>query len=84
MDVTIYTTPFCPFCIMAKRLLKEKGIAFNEVGVTNRPDLRSMLVEKSGQRTVPQIFFGEKSIGGFTDLQALDASGQLDELLNSK
>jgi glutaredoxin 3 len=64
--VLIYTTQTCPYCIRAKRFLKDKGIAFREIDVSDDPDTRKYLVEASGQRTVPQIFIAGKSIGGQT------------------
>lgn len=80
-SVTIYTTAYCGFCTRAKRLLAEKKVKFTEVDVEERPDLRSWLVGASGQRTVPQVFINGKSVGGFSDISALDARGELDRLL---
>jgi glutaredoxin 3 len=79
--VLIYTTQTCPYCIRAKRFLKDKGIAFREIDVSDDPDARKYLVEASGQRTVPQIFIAGKSIGGCDDMIALERQGQLDVLL---
>jgi glutaredoxin 3 len=79
--VDIYTTPSCPYCVMAKRLMREKGVAFAEIDVATDPDKRKWLVETTGQRTVPQIFIDGKPYGGFTDLAALDRKGELDPLL---
>lgn len=82
--VTIYTTPFCPYCIRAKNLLKTKGVAFKEIDVSYSGELRSQMVERAGGRyTVPQIFIGDLHIGGSDDLYALDAKGELDSLLQS-
>jgi glutaredoxin 3 len=80
-DVRIYVTPWCPYCTLAKRLLKQKGASFTEVDVDGRDDLRSWLVSASGQRTVPQIFVNGDPLGGFTDIAALDKQGKLDPLL---
>ena len=81
-QVTIYTTPICPYCTMAKRLLNAKAVAFEEIDVSRDWALRDALVAKSGGRTsVPQIWIGERHIGGSDDLHALDRSGQLDRLL---
>jgi glutaredoxin 3 len=80
-SVTIYTTGYCGFCTRAKRLLSEKNVKYTEIDVEDRPDLRSWLVGASGQRTVPQVFINGKSVGGFSDISALDARGKLDELL---
>ena len=76
--VRVYTTDYCPYCLAAKRLLKAKGVPFEELDVSDDPDKRRWLVAATGQRTVPQIFFGEDSIGGFTDLDALVKKGELD------
>jgi glutaredoxin 3 len=80
-DVRIYLTGSCPYCVAAKRLLHQKGAAFTEVDVDDRRELRSWLVSASGQRTVPQVFINGQSVGGFSDLAALDAEGELDALL---
>ena len=81
--VTLYTTPICPYCVQAKRLLDRKGASYEEVDVSEDPDLRQMMVEKAGGRfTVPQIFIGETHVGGCDDLHALDRAGKLDPLLN--
>lgn len=78
----MYTTQFCPFCVMAKRLLNAKGVtAFDEVRVDKDPEARAEMQELSGRRTVPQIFIGEKHLGGFEDIAALDHKGELDPLL---
>ncbi|APS00596.1 glutaredoxin 3 [Pajaroellobacter abortibovis] len=80
--VTIYTTNYCPYCVRAKELLCQRGVDFHEVDVTNDPQKREWLVTASGgRRTVPQIFVHGKPIGGCNDLHALDASGQLAQLL---
>jgi glutaredoxin 3 len=79
--VTIYTTPTCPYCVMAKELLKKKSVEFDEIDVGGRPDLREWLVQRSRQRTVPQVFVNGQPLGGFTDISALDRQGRLDPLL---
>ncbi|NJM33790.1 MAG: glutaredoxin 3 [Rhodomicrobium sp.] len=80
--VTIYTTMFCPYCHSAKRLLKQQGVTFTEIDVTMDYGKRSEMIELAGgRRTVPQIFIGERHIGGSDDLHALDAKGELDALL---
>ena len=84
MAFKIYTTPYCPFCVMAKNLLNQKAIAFTEIDVSQNNDLRQELTKLTGMRTVPQIFFNEKPLGGYTDLYALNESGELDKLLTSK
>ncbi len=77
-DVVIYTTGYCPYCHMAKDLLSDKGVQFREVLVENRPDLRAFLRQKSGQGTVPQVFVNGESLGGYSDISALDRRGELD------
>ena len=81
-DIDIYTSAFCGYCARAKRLLKEKGVDFNEIGVDMNPALREEMTEKAGGRyTVPQIFINGQHVGGCDDLHELDASGELDKLL---
>jgi glutaredoxin 3 len=79
--VLVYTTPWCPYCHAAKRLLGTKQASFTEVDVDDRPDLRSWLASASGQRTVPQVFINGHPVGGYDDIEALDEEGQLDRLL---
>jgi glutaredoxin 3 len=82
--VTLYTKENCPFCVRAKALLTRKGVAFEEIPVEGKDALRTWLVEATGQRTVPQVFVGERSLGGFTDVAALDQEGKLDALLRGE
>jgi glutaredoxin 3 len=77
MRVEVYTTRVCPYCVAAKRLLNKRGIAYAEIDVSGDHDKREWLVAQSGQRTVPQIFIDGEPIGGFTELDALDRSGEL-------
>lgn len=77
----MYTTRFCPFCVMAKRLLAAKGVACEEVNVESDPVQRAEMMSRTGRRTVPQIFIGEKHVGGYDDIAALDHKGELDPLL---
>jgi glutaredoxin 3 len=80
--VEVYTTTYCPFCARAKNLLRSKGVAFDEIDVTDDAELRAKLIEMSGgRRTVPEIFINGRIIGGFEELKALDDSGKLDKLL---
>jgi glutaredoxin 3 len=82
--VTIYTTPFCPYCVRAKSLLNLKGVIFEEIDVSKSAKLReAMIVRAGGGYTVPQIFIRDKHIGGSDELHALDAKGELDPLLQS-
>lgn len=79
--VKIYTTPICPYCYRAKALLKKKGADYDEIDVFMDSKARSEMEEKSGRRTVPQIFIGDQHIGGCDDLMELDSEGKLDPLL---
>lgn len=80
-DVVIYTTPICPYCVMAKQLLKRKGVPYREINVSGDDALRQEVMQRSGRRTVPQIWIGEYHVGGFDELSALDRAGKLDPLL---
>ena len=75
--VDVYTTPSCSYCVRAKRLLDARGIPFREIDVADDDELRADLIERTGRRTVPQIFIDGESIGGFEELAALDAAGEL-------
>jgi glutaredoxin 3 len=80
--VEIYTTRWCPYCHMAKALLKRKGVAFTEIDVSRDPALRNAMTERAnGGYTVPQIFIGATHVGGSDDLHALERAGKLDALL---
>ncbi|WP_127556121.1 glutaredoxin 3 [Saccharospirillum alexandrii] len=79
--VTLYTTAWCPFCVRAKQLLDHKGSAYREISVDGQPELRQEMMQRSGQRTVPQIWVGEHHIGGCDELYALERAGRLDALL---
>ena len=82
--IEIYTTPYCPYCLDAKTLLKKKGAAFSEIDVSRDRDLRvKMIARAQGRTTVPQIFIGATHVGGCDDLYALDDTGKLDALLNA-
>lgn len=81
-EIKMYTRSLCGYCFAAERLLKQKGLAFEEIDATGKPELRQWLVEASGGRTtLPQIFIDGKPIGGYDDLKALERSGELDLLL---
>jgi glutaredoxin 3 len=80
-SVQVYTTPSCPYCVQAKRLLSQKGVPYEEIDVANDADKRAWLATTTGQRTVPQIFIDGKPYGGFSDISALDRQGKLDPLL---
>jgi len=78
----MYSTRYCPFCVLAKRLLSTKGVRIDEIRVDEDPVRRDEMARASGRRTVPQIFVGDVHVGGFDDLYALDRAGRLDPLLN--
>ena len=80
--VLMYTTAVCPYCQMAERLLRSKGVEDEKVRVDLEPARRVEMMEKTGRRTVPQIYVGETHVGGYDDLAALDRAGKLDPLLN--
>ena len=82
--VVMYSSGWCPYCIRARHLLKKKGVAFEDIDVDADPARRTEMMARSGRHTVPQIFVGERHIGGCDDLHALDAAGQLDPLLSSE
>ena len=80
--VTIYTKETCPYCTMAKNLLKQKGVtAWNEIRIDLDSSAKEAMIAKSGRMTVPQIFIGETHVGGFDDLAELNRSGKLDTIL---
>ena len=82
VNIQIYTTQTCPYCVRAKALLDKKGAKYKEIDVSNDPLLRQAMTEKAGGRTsVPQIFIEGRHIGGCDDLYALDKAGELDKLL---
>ena len=79
--VTVYSTAVCPYCIRAERLLEAKGVAIEKIRVDLDPEQRVLMMQKTGRRTVPQIYVGDTHVGGFDDLYALDQAGGLDPLL---
>jgi len=81
-NVVMYTSAVCPYCMNAERLLASKGVKeINKIRVDLQPEKRHEMIEKTGRRTVPQIFIDDRHIGGFDDLRALDLAGGLDPLL---
>ena len=79
--VILYTTRFCPYCIRARALLDEKGVAYEDIAVDDDPLLRREMMTRSGRTTVPQIWIGEHHIGGCDDLMLLERQGRLNEFL---
>jgi glutaredoxin 3 len=83
IEVEIYTTPLCPYCWRAKRLLSKKGVTFAEIDLWQHPERRAEMVERAaGRTTVPQLFVNGRAIGGSDELAALEARGELDAMLN--
>ncbi|TRO25282.1 glutaredoxin 3 [Pseudomonas sediminis] len=81
--VTLYTTAYCPYCINAKALLTRKGVTYEEIDVSRAPERMAEMLQRSKRRSVPQIFIGERHVGGFDDLAALERGGKLDALLQA-
>lgn len=80
--VVMYSTAVCPYCVMAERLLKSRGVEnIEKIRVDLDPSIRENMMQKTGRRTVPQIYIGETHVGGFDDLSALDRAGKLEPLL---
>ena len=79
--VTIYTRPFCGYCARALKLLNDKGVEFTEIEAGFDPDKRREMMDRSGRSTFPQIFVGDRHIGGCDDMRALERAGKLDPLL---
>ena len=82
--VLMYAKSWCPYCDRARELLKHKGVAFQEIDIETQPGQRADMIRRSGQYTVPQIFIGDRHVGGSDDLYALDAAGGLDPLLQQR
>lgn len=83
VQVKMYSTAVCPYCVMAERLLHSKGVdQIEKIRVDLDPEQRELMMAKTGRRTVPQIYIGETHVGGFDDLTELDRLGKLDELLS--
>jgi glutaredoxin 3 len=82
--VSMYSTGVCPYCVMAERLLRAKGVAdITKIRVDLEPQRRVEMMEKTGRRTVPQIYIDETHVGGYDELAALEQAGKLDELLKA-
>jgi len=80
-SIVMYTTNWCPYCERARRLLRTKGATFEEIDVESAPEKRAEMLARSGRRSVPQIFIGERHVGGSDDLAALNDAGELDTLI---
>lgn len=79
--VKLYTSDWCGYCSAAKRLLEKRGIAYDEIDLSGRPEERQRLAARTGMRTVPQVFVGDRHVGGYTELSALDRAGGLAALV---
>lgn len=80
-EIIMYSTDWCGYCQRARNLLERKGAAYREIKIDEDTRQREEMMQRSGRRTVPQIFIGERHVGGFDDLAALDRAGELDKLL---
>ena len=80
-NITIYGSETCSYCTAARMLLKKKGLTYDDILVSRDADKREEMIARSGNRSVPQIFIGDQSIGGFDELYALERNGELDRLL---
>ncbi|ARU90178.1 glutaredoxin 3 [Pseudomonas sp. M30-35] len=83
MEVVIYSSDYCPYCVRAKQLLVNKGVAFTEMRVDGNSALRAEMTRKAGRTSVPQIWIGETHVGGSDELHALERAGKLDALLKA-
>lgn len=82
--VTMYSTMVCPFCVRAEMLLKQRGVTeINKILIDREPEQRAIMMERTGRRTVPQIYIGDTHVGGYDDLAALDREGGLLPLLSA-
>ena len=80
-QVVVYSSPYCGYCVAAKRLLRSKGADFLEINVVSGPERRREMLELTGQKTVPQILISGRHVGGYTELDELETKGKLDALL---
>ncbi len=81
MKVTVYGNTTCPYCGAARLLLTKKSVAFDDIVITGNSELRNEMLHRSGNSQIPQIFIGDRHVGGFDELSALETSGELDKLL---
>ncbi|WP_339529378.1 glutaredoxin 3 [Pseudomonas mucidolens] len=82
-QVVVYSSDYCPYCIRAKQLLQNKQVAFEEIKVDGKPQVRAEMAQKAGRTSVPQIWIGSRHVGGCDELFALDRAGKLDALLQA-
>ncbi|MBX8476663.1 glutaredoxin 3 [Pseudomonas capsici] len=82
-EVIVYSSDYCPYCTRAKQLLQSKRVAFNEIRVDGKPQVRAEMVAKAGRTSVPQIWIGSRHVGGCDDLFALERAGELDQWLEN-
>ncbi len=82
--VTVYTGSFCGYCLRVLAVLERRGIPYTEVSVEDRPDLREELLARSGRRTLPQVYVGERYIGGAEEMTAMDQNGELLKLIQAR
>ncbi|WP_300629694.1 glutaredoxin 3 [Pseudomonas sp.] len=82
-QVVVYSSDYCPYCIRAKQLLQSKKVAFEEIKVDGKPQVRAEMARKAGRTSVPQIWIGDRHVGGCDDLFALERAGKLDVLLSA-
>ncbi len=82
-EVLIYCTRVCPYCQMAIHLFEKKGININKIQIDEEPEKMQEMIDRCGQRTVPQIYIGDQHVGGYMDLAELDMDGELDALLSA-
>lgn len=80
-NIIIYSTRICPYCVAAKRLLQQKGLEYQDIMIDQDIAQREIMMKKSGRTSVPQIFINDQHVGGFDDLNAMNRSGQLDNML---
>lgn len=81
-DIVMYSTNYCGYCQRARSLFDRKGVSIQEIKIDDSPEQRDIMLKRSGgRRTVPQIFIGDRHVGGYDDLAALDRKGELDKLL---
>ncbi|MEC8265256.1 MAG: glutaredoxin 3 [Pseudomonadota bacterium] len=84
MKIVIYSSLLCPYCVAAKALLKKLKLEYNEILIDNKPTVKEQMIKLSKRKTVPQIFFGKRHVGGYDDLQKLHRDYDIKKILNEK